>query len=1171
MRNIFKHDFIKILFVTFLSLGFVIAENSINTVPARASDPYAFHNVTTSTNGTNGQTYTTYLPGLALSSTGMQITTSSNGILISSSSLPIQVNTGGSGNMYLDNALNLMGLYTTTSSSGYMYVATGSSTNPTLSKYYFDGTGAGSGGSPLWQINVQYPYDVAVGNDGNIYISSNNQNIYEYDTNGNLIRSLTSNGYMYNFMINAQGYIWANDGSTYPIRLINYGDTLNCSIPPPASSIFSTNQELSFDKTYMYTIGRLSGSPATGYIWKYNKCSLANTFTMPASVVLNGQLFGVAVSADSTLWATYYTSTVPHYGLIHIDQNNNVLGTYQNPANSSMYSIGFDGSGMMWIEGSGVIYSFNLNTLSYASYTATNLQTNSGSLKTDVYGDVLMHSSTTIGTYICNSAKNPPVQFVTLNGTTDGLGSGDVQVYNNGLNIGYAQNAVAGGYEYSLNSANSVLHFDALGNLVGIWSPSNLKLYSINGIGISGTSITMSSTGGFTLFDNEGSGHSISSGIGSGLVLKAGGNVMTLSSSAFAQSIARNSVIENNYGVYLTAPIATYLSGGTLTMSVNTITLTTQFMTMSTSKFTMTIGNDIPVAMTFSNSSAVVSNGATAKYGGPITGSGLTQPSMTMSMMGITQPTGSFSLDAVPFTNFTANGYTGYDFILDPVLWRGSAGNWINYPLPGWNTTNPNYFNMIYGNGYWLMWDPYNKLQSTFGSPFGGVVEAILLSSANSDYQRYIGSIGSSSFLQEVANSQYFSLQAHGSNNKLILSSASGITLSTNGSGLNIATANSTINSDVNGIDITSGKGTLRLTGDGVANVYLDNPSNTQTLYLGYNTNYTDISNNVTGNQIVNIGSSLNPNSVVNLPNLTYNSGSFPSGWQLSAPLVATTITSNIVNIVNPTLPTATTYGYNAITATVPYTTTAFNAMTQSTYDSNGNLLASTYFTINSQGSNSWNFYMHNPYSGFFTGTLNIGADGGNGFWITEGGGGTLFIGSSSSGLSLIGNPTVLSGANEGLDKVYLDEGTPFSVGTGPSNPSPTGMSITLATNAGLGISGVALDNSLWNVNAVYPRNPTNALQTLTTSTTGFYDHLGVWHPDHKVMDNATLSSGTVTVNLAVGFQSASSFTCSVNELGDSVGTVPSLSVTKVSGIQFTINSSSGSDASVVDYTCVGQ
>lgn len=78
MKNIFKQDFVKILFVTLLSLGFVVIENSINTVPARASDPYAFHNITTSTNGTNGQTYTTYLPGLGWSSTNITTVTSAN-------------------------------------------------------------------------------------------------------------------------------------------------------------------------------------------------------------------------------------------------------------------------------------------------------------------------------------------------------------------------------------------------------------------------------------------------------------------------------------------------------------------------------------------------------------------------------------------------------------------------------------------------------------------------------------------------------------------------------------------------------------------------------------------------------------------------------------------------------------------------------------------------------------------------------------------------------------------------------------------------------------------------------------------------------------------------------------------------------------------------------------
>jgi hypothetical protein len=179
---------------------------------------------------------------------------------------------------------------------------------------------------------------------------------------------------------------------------------------------------------------------------------------------------------------------------------------------------------------------------------------------------------------------------------------------------------------------------------------------------------------------------------------------------------------------------------------------------MSSSSPNILINDDFSSSLLFQGVNGVLSNGALWQFGvpGPVTGSTLTQSAVIGNVSGV-NGTGSLSLFSSPFTDFLATGHTGYDFIFDPVLWMGSIGNWINYPLPGWNTTERGVVN---GQGYWLTYDPLNKLAPIFDSPYGGYIEAFILPNANQDYQRYVGGAGVA-FLQEIANQDYFQLKTN--------------------------------------------------------------------------------------------------------------------------------------------------------------------------------------------------------------------------------------------------------------------------------------------------------------------------------------------------------------------------------------------------------------------------
>jgi hypothetical protein len=210
---------------------------------------------------------------------------------------------------------------------------------------------------------------------------------------------------------------------------------------------------------------------------------------------------------------------------------------------------------------------------------------------------------------------------------------------------------------------------------------------------------------------------------------------------------------------------------------------------MSSSSPNILINDGFSSSLLFQGVNSVVSNGALWQFGvpGPVTGSTLTQSAILGNVSGI-NGTGSFSLVSSPFTDFWATGYTGYDFVFDPVLWMGSMGNWINYPLPGWNTTTE--IGFINAQGYWLTYDPLNKFAPIFGSPYGGYIEIFMLPDINQNYQRYVGAIGGgSAYLQEIANQYYFQLKTHNGTLQIGSDAYGGTSLDTqNGYPINIGT-----------------------------------------------------------------------------------------------------------------------------------------------------------------------------------------------------------------------------------------------------------------------------------------------------------------------------------------------------------------------------------------------
>lgn len=886
---------------------------------------------------------------------------------------------------------NLLSAYVT-QTQAYIYVKDG---NNTVSKYPV------SGGTRIWQITPSNLYDIAVGTDGNIYVNAflgSSYGVNEYDSNGNLVHSLNT-AYSSGQLIQGNGYLWGySGGGANPIQRINNGDSLNCTTGTPAGNV----EQLAFDGTNMYAAIMYVNSLSQGVIYKYSNCTLGATFTSG-----NTYLYGVAVSADTTLWATYYNGSI--YGLEHFDASGNILGMYSN-GSSTMYQLSFDGKGLLWIQGSGYIYSFNVFTKTYTQYSSSGVSSSYGAIKRDANGTVWIPSAYAY-VYACNSSVSPSPQSITLTGASNAYAV-DSAIINGGNKVGYSQATVPGGMEYSLNSTASQLYFDLLGNAANIWSANNVSLYSPNyNLSLWGKTFTLGDMNGNYITSDV---NSIKIG-NSGNYVKASNTGVGITTSAYYLTMSSDTMITGRNGSNIvfsnqgitesSSAISLNASGNSLTVAGSGVTIS-GLATVSTNGFTTTIPVLNGSIFSVLGANAFTSNGTTASYGGPVTGSTLTQPAVIVEATGVSSSTSSVSLSAQPFTNFTSTGYTGYDFLYDPVLWMGSAGNWINYPLPGWNQQGPPN-NFIYGSGYWLAYDPLNKMQSIFGSPYGGMIEAIVLPSNTQDYQRWVGVVSGNTFLQEIANANYFQLKSYagGSNGNLtfwgggftvgtIYADSTGLTLNNNtavnigNSSLTVNVGNNTSTVNVNGSTITLSNSTLN-----IPSTYF----NLLATYLSMTTNdgLTSIGDN--GGSSWMQAQHLTATTDVIANTFTVPSGSFITAQSLSVP--------------NPNGLTATSYSYNGINMT---TTQAgmIGKFSITTYAADqGNKPYTSFQSSNMNGSTSgfqWDFW--NYGTGFLShGQMLFDAFGCCGVALVfpyE----TAQITTWSAPLTLQGNPLLLTG-----------------------------------------------------------------------------------------------------------------------------------------------------------------
>ncbi|MGC8900121.1 MAG: hypothetical protein ACP5OF_01540 [bacterium] len=186
----------------------------------------------------------------------------------------------------------------------------------------------------------------------------------------------------------------------------------------------------------------------------------------------------------------------------------------------------------------------------------------------------------------------------------------------------------------------------------------------------------------------------------------------------------------------------------------------------------------------------------------------------------------------------------------------------------------------------------------------------------------------------------------------------------------------------------------------------------------------------------------------------------------------------------------------------------------------------------------------------------------------------------TGSPVVLYGSPSILASSIYGATQLLLQyKGSPFTVTANNSNYSQTGMAITLATNAGLGISTLTQNNAIMNTGPIYPRNPSNIAQTLTQPTiVTVYDNdlAGLSYTGWTTTGSGFLVSGVLTVNMGLSYDSASAYKCTANYDGVPSGVAGILAITRSTGSQFVITSVSStgavntSDTNKVQYTCIG-
>jgi len=318
-------------------------------------------------------------------------------------------------------------------------------------------------------------------------------------------------------------------------------------------------------------------------------------------------------------------------------------------------------------------------------------------------------------------------------------------------------------------------------------------------------------------------------------------------------------------------------------------------------------------------------------------------------------------------------------------------------------------------------------------------------------------------------------------------------------------------------------------------------------------------------------------------------SGSWGNYGYTPCPANSSCVFNNPILFPNPSTLTPTTYSYNGFSFSIPASAVSSNSefftwTASAGYnvpelqiiggEASGGLIP--YFLFKTKdgvyGINNGilrGFYLES-YAGFsfivpYNSTLVIGSDG--------------YRHLTNKPIIINGAPTILESSYATPNLVDLYQGTPFTVTSSGNSYVASGIGITMATNAGLGLSTLTQNNAIMNTGPIYPRNPANIAQTLTQPTIQpVYDNnlAGLSYTGWSETGSGNLSSGVLTVNLGLPFDNATAYRCSANYDGVPTTVAGFLAITKNSGSQFVItsvNSTGGTnttDANKVQWTCIG-
>jgi len=320
-------------------------------------------------------------------------------------------------------------------------------------------------------------------------------------------------------------------------------------------------------------------------------------------------------------------------------------------------------------------------------------------------------------------------------------------------------------------------------------------------------------------------------------------------------------------------------------------------------------------------------------------------------------------------------------------------------------------------------------------------------------------------------------------------------------------------------------------------------------------------------------------------------SGSWGGYGYTPCPANSSCVFNNPIIFPNPSTPIPTTYGYNSINGlasglyitdiynnTIQMNSTGMNIASNSSYplilSGGGNLGTASLIIENVSGANGA-IFQNNSLAlvdfGFKinNGTqLNLRMDDRPGF-------------PPGSYANLVPQFEFMNPVPSNAPSFWFIIANPF-VGTGLGisfSTATAGIAITMATNAGLGLSTLTQNNAIMNTGPIYPRNPANVAQTLTQPTIQpvYNNNLaGLSYTGWSVTGSGNLVNGVLTVNLGLPFDNVNAYRCSTNYDGVPASVAGFLAITKNSGSQFVItsvNSTGGTnttDANKVQWTCIG-